>query len=150
MVLTNMFLYPKCFTFLFQTDSSLSLARNQFFVSPVKLAQLPISHFQNFLPWSNRPKHQNYSHKTPFCLLKVGGPTDGLIKCMIPLLYVFMELFLELVSCWLLQYFVCHLSLEIAHFAELNIQRFYAIWQKNCMPCKLSGKTKFSMASCKF
>ena len=50
MVLTNMFLYPKCFTFLFQTDSSLSLARNQFFVSPVKLAQLPISHFQNFLP----------------------------------------------------------------------------------------------------
>ena len=50
MVLTNMFLYPKCFTFLFQTDRSLSLARNQFFVSPVKLAQLPISHFQNFLP----------------------------------------------------------------------------------------------------
>ena len=37
MVLTNMFLYPQCFTFLFQTDSSLSLARNQFFVSPVKL-----------------------------------------------------------------------------------------------------------------
>ena len=31
-------------------------------------------------PWSNRPKHQNYSHKTPFCLLKVGGPTEGLIK----------------------------------------------------------------------
>ena len=50
MVLTNMFLYPKCFTFLFQTDSSLSLARNQFFVSPVKLAQLPISHFRPEFP----------------------------------------------------------------------------------------------------
>ena len=31
-------------------NRSLSLVRNQFFVSPVKLAQLPISHFQNFLP----------------------------------------------------------------------------------------------------
>ena len=44
---------------------------------------------------------------------------------MIPLLKAeFLELNLELVSCWLLQYFVYHLSLKIAHFAELNIQRY--------------------------
>ena len=41
-----------------------------------------------------------------------------------PLKAEFLELFLELVSCWLLQYFVCHLSLKIAHFVELNIQRY--------------------------
>ena len=46
-------------------------------------------------------------------------------KSMIPLLKAeFLELFLELISCWLLQYFVCHLSLKIAHFEKLNIQRY--------------------------
>ena len=33
-----------------------------------------------------------------------------------------------------------------AEYSE--ILPFYAIWQKNDMSCKLSGKTKFSMASC--
>ena len=39
---------------------------------------------------------------------------------------------------------------NLAHFAELNIQRYchHAIWQKISMSYKLSGKTKFSMASC--
>ena len=41
-------------------------------------------------------------------------------------------------------------TVNLAHFAELNIQRYchHAIWQKISMSYKLSGKTKFSMASC--
>ena len=35
-----------------------------------------------------------------------------------------------------------------AEYSE--ILPFYAIWQKIGMSCKLSGKTKFSMASCIF
>ena len=35
-----------------------------------------------------------------------------------------LELFLELVSSWLILYFVCHLSLKTTHFAWLNIQRY--------------------------
>ena len=35
-----------------------------------------------------------------------------------------------------------------AEYSE--ILPFYAIWQKIGMPCKLSGKTKFSVASCDF
>ena len=48
-----------------------------------------------------------------------------------PMKDVFQELFLELVSSCLILYFVCHLSLNITHFAQLNIQR---CCRRRCVP----------------